>query len=480
MMIKFWSICQNTFLQTIRQPIYGVLIILTFAILALDVPLTAWTVGTDYHTTDQKMLENLGLSTLLVSSLLIAAFAASSALTREIEDRTALTVISKPVSRATFLLGKYAGVAAAVAVAFYLSTLVFLMTIRHHVVPAATDPIDWPVIVFGFSGLALVLLTALGGNFLFGWSFVSAATWSAMGLLSLAMGLIAFIGKEWTLVPFGQDIRGQLLVGVALMFMAVLILAAVAVAASARLGQVMTLLACFAIFFLGSMHPYLFGRHQPPAAPMLDAMGREIPQTTQAIPALRVLGWLLPNLTYFYALDALTMDKPIPAAYVLQGGLYCLLYVGAVLAVGIALFHGRELEAQGGAVPMPAPVILLAWAGRACAIALAVAAAAILSLARHHTPRGYATAGGLLAAGAAAWVFWGCFARGARWSYWLALLLTGACCLAWVLAMSAEPLRFLTLGQPPYRVVVQATIAAAVLLILLLPRTRRHFYSVES
>src|SRR5512144_2346005 len=108
-MTRFWSICRNTFVQTIRQPIFTVLFFATVFILVLELALAGWTMGegpAEYNETDQIMLYLTGISTLLTSGLLLAAFSASAALSREIEDRTALTVISKPVSRPVFILGK--------------------------------------------------------------------------------------------------------------------------------------------------------------------------------------------------------------------------------------------------------------------------------------------------------------------------------------------------------------------------------------
>ncbi|MCJ7543888.1 MAG: hypothetical protein MUP47_04875, partial [Phycisphaerae bacterium] len=132
-MIRFLSIAANTFTQTVRQPITAVLIAVTFGVLVASVPLAGWTMDTggQHHASAQKMLLDLGVSTLLVAGLLLAAFIASSALAREIADRTAMTVISKPVSRPVFLLGKFAGLLAGLAIAFYLATLVFVLTIRH-------------------------------------------------------------------------------------------------------------------------------------------------------------------------------------------------------------------------------------------------------------------------------------------------------------------------------------------------------------
>ena len=55
---------------------------------------------------DQRMMIDLGLSTILLCGTLLAAFIATNVLNREIQNRTVLTVISKPVSRPVFVLGK--------------------------------------------------------------------------------------------------------------------------------------------------------------------------------------------------------------------------------------------------------------------------------------------------------------------------------------------------------------------------------------
>ena len=461
-MIKLWAICRNTFVQTIRQPIYGVLVLVTFAILVMDLPLAGWTMGARYHETDQQMLVNLGLSTLVMSGLFISAFSASGVLSREIEDKTALTVIAKPVSRWLFVLGKFAGVAAAVAVAFYLCSLVFLMTVRHQVMPAATDPYDWPVIVIGVTSFALVILTALGGNLLFGWTFTSAGVWSALALLSAAMGAITVIGKGWVIVPFGQDIGPQVLVGLALMFMTVMIFVAVAVAASTRLGQVLTLLVCLAVFVVGSMHPYLFGRW------------------SEAVPAARVLGWLAPKLTYFDPLDALTGNIPIPAEFVLLSAGYCAVYIAAILAVGMALFQQRPLEAQTSSGTLPGAVGLLAWAGRIAALAAGVAAAVVVSIPKFRSVGGFLAAAVLLAAAIGGWLLWGHFSRGAKWSYWLVLTIMVVLIAAYVTGLLVpRAAQSLHLGQGPVAALVGAIVAACVAVVLILPRTRHHFISAQ-
>jgi len=463
-MIRFWSIAKNTFVQTIRQPIYGILILVTFAVLLLSLALAGWTLSTDYHTTDQKMLENLGLSTLLVFGLFLAAFSASNVLSREIEDKTALTVISKPVARSTFVLSKFAGVAAAVTVGFYLCSLAFLMTVRHRVMPATADPYDVPVIVLGTTAFVLTVLIALAGNYFFGWPFVSAGVWSGLTLFTIAMAALSFIGKEWKIVPLGHDtpeklaIHGQLLIAMVLIFMAVLVFVAIAVAASTRLGQVMTLGVCGGVFFLGTVHPWLFGYWQ------------------EKVPTARVLGWTIAKLTYFFQIDALSKDTPIPVSYVGATALYCALYIGAVLCVAVALFEKRQLEAQASSSTMPGAVALLAWAGRAAAIAAGIAALVMVSLPRFHSLTGLATVAAIAVTAATTWIIWAGFASGGKWAYWLVWVLAAGSLLGAVaLALAGD--RFGMALSGPARVIAIATAlaAGAVVLILLFPKTRHHF-----
>lgn len=460
-MIRFWSIARNTFVQTVREPIFGVLILATFAVLLISATLAGWTMdpGAEYETSDQRMMEDLGLSTLLIAGLLVAAFSASSALSREIEDRTALTVIAKPVSRATFVLGKFAGVTAAVTVAYYLISLVFLMTVRHGVIALASMPIDWPVIVLGVVGLGLTLIVALAGNVMFGWDFASTAIYAALVLLSLAGGLIGVIGKGWRIVPFATGISPQLAVAIALTFLAVLVFTAVAVAASTRLGQLMTLLVCAALLAVGYLFPFLF---------------KDAPH----IPALAVLSWISPNLRLFDAQTALSAGKQIPGDYMAWAALYTLLYVGAVLAVGIALFQTKPLEAQEGSSTMPSGINLASWGGRAVAVALALGGAIMLSLPQFQHPAGLAICAGLLAGGVGLWLVASAFGRGARWAYWAAMVL-GVLVLAAALTALIHPALAQRLQTLRVAIIVAAAVAAGLVGLLVMPKTRLHFTSVR-
>jgi ABC-type transport system involved in multi-copper enzyme maturation permease subunit len=458
---KAGAIAKTTFLQTIRQPIYTVLVLATFALLVFTLPLAGWTLSIDYHESDQRMLEDLGLGALRISGLLVAAFSASGVLRREIDDKTALIVMTKPVSRTTFILGKFAGVFAAVAAAYYLCTLVFLFTVRHKVMPAAGDTGDWPVLLIGGGAFLLVVALSMLGNLWFGWSFTSTGVWAALGLLTLAMLAIGLVNKQWHVVPlsqFGQGIRGQLILELAMMLLALMVLAALAIAVSTRLGQTMTLLVCAAVFILGSGHPLVFAR-----------WGDDLLLA-------RVGGWFVPNFTQFYPQDDLTVGR-LSMGLLGRSWLYGLLYAGGMLAAGVALFQTRELESSAGASSTPGPVGLLAWAMRIAAAVAGLAGLALPSLPQFRTLAGLAGAIGMAVGAAALWLLAGAFARGRRWSYWaVGALAAAALAGAAVMLLRGETGAI----ERPIRALAGAAVAAATLLVLILPNTRRHFQAAGS
>src|SRR5262245_7401566 len=136
-MSQFVAVTRNTFLQTLRQPIYGIIVLATLGSLAIEPSITGWTLDDD-----NKLLRDLGLSTLLIQGLFLAAFGASGVISKEIEDRTVLTVVAKPIGRATFIAGKYAGVLLALCLAHYIAILGFVMTLRHGVLQTSAESSD--------------------------------------------------------------------------------------------------------------------------------------------------------------------------------------------------------------------------------------------------------------------------------------------------------------------------------------------------
>jgi ABC-type transport system involved in multi-copper enzyme maturation permease subunit len=321
MFSRLLSIAANTFTETIRQPIYGALLIVTVLMMIANVALAGFTLEDD-----DKLLRDLGLSTLLLSGLFLSAFSATGVLTREIENKTVLTVVSKPVARPVFILGKYLGLMAALFLAYYIGFLAFAMSLRHKVLQNSSDPWDQPILIFGFGGAIASLLLAALLNYVNDAEFMGTALAIVTPVLTIGLVVAAFFDANWNVQPFSKGfISGQSVLAAFLVMMSVMIIAAVALAASTRLGQVMTLVVCTLVLMLGLVSDSVLGDHQ---------------ETSRiASAAYR----LYPNLGIFWVLDALNSNLPIPSEYVVRVCLYAVLQVAAILMIGVALFQKREV-----------------------------------------------------------------------------------------------------------------------------------------
>lgn len=103
-MYRTWVITRHTFIEAISQPIYSLLLSLGAAIIVVFMFLPFFTLGED-----TVMFKVVGLDVINLLVLITTLFATSKCIHEEIEDRTMLTLMSKPVSRLEVLVGKYLG-----------------------------------------------------------------------------------------------------------------------------------------------------------------------------------------------------------------------------------------------------------------------------------------------------------------------------------------------------------------------------------
>ncbi len=321
MLTKLFAIAANTFVETIRQPIYGVVVGTTLLLMILNVGLAAFTLDDD-----DRLLAELGLSTLLLSGLFLSSFCATSVLTREIENKTVLTVISKPVGRITFLAGKYMGLLSALALAYYVCFLGFFFAMQHRVLQTSADPWHFPVLVFGF-GSVLASCTYAGlRNYLTGKEFMTTVLAVGTPLMTLAAIGTCFFKREWELQRFLEGLPSSGMFGAAfLIFCAVVVLAAIALAVSSRLGQVMTLLVCIGVLLMGLTTDYVLS------------------DVAQSSWLAKVLYNHIPNFSVFWVVEALNAGSEIPLGYFAACAAYSCLLALAALLVGTALFQQREV-----------------------------------------------------------------------------------------------------------------------------------------
>lgn len=365
------AIAHNTFTESLRQPIFLVLTLLGVFMLVISPQLASYSLDETSHG-DNKMLVELGLGNVWLVGMLLACFTATGILVREIEEKSVLTVVSKPVPRPVLVLGKFLGCAGAIGVACTTLGMTLLLLLRHRVMQNASDTADWPVIFSGVGlGLAAIAV-AFFANYLHHKPFCSTC---GLGLAAAAVGsfvFILFVNKQWqfqspatefaTTIGDTNTSMREAAFGLLFVMQGIWVMTAVAIALSTRLSQVPTLVLCLLVFFLGvglsplSQHissQMGMDRITPPVQAIPVIWRAQLPGGLKAFYlAAQGLSLVLPNLQLHWPSDALGRGSSLvhdaqgnfSLAYFGKVSLYSLLEVTGILALGAAAFQRREVS----------------------------------------------------------------------------------------------------------------------------------------
>ena len=123
---RVWALALSTAKNEMAQPLYLLLLALgIFGVLLFGIyPFN--TLGDDI-----RLLKDSGVTLIMVFGMLLAVWSAGTSVSDEIEGRTALTVLSKPVSRRSFILGKYTGIMLSVLILFVIISAVLLVVVSY-------------------------------------------------------------------------------------------------------------------------------------------------------------------------------------------------------------------------------------------------------------------------------------------------------------------------------------------------------------
>ncbi len=206
---KIAAIAWTTAKEALAQPLFYMLLAVGFFLIVLMLYIPYYTFGED-----TKFFEENALTLVMLLAMILAVWTASSSVAEEIDGRTALTVLCKPISRRDFVLGKFLGVLGPVAILFIVLGAFYLTFVSIKVVYDARE------------------CSLPEPN--------SAACYAEV--VRMAPGLL-------------------------LAFMEATVMAAISVAISTRLGFLPNLVICLSIYVLGNLLPTL----------AKSAMGQKVP-----------------------------------------------------------------------------------------------------------------------------------------------------------------------------------------------------------
>ena len=310
---KLLALTRNTLLECIRQPVTLVASVIGFLLIFLSIPFSGFTMEDD-----QRMFIDIGLSTLFMCGVILSAFLATGVVSKEIENKTVLTVVSKPVPRPLFVVGKFLGVACVLMMVALWLGLIFMLTELHGTMPTAATPYNQPVLTFGLAAVVLMFATGVWCNFLYEWNFGATVISVGLPLLFAAYCVCLIFKPNWATADI-----------------------------TTRLGQVLTLATVLGTFLVGLLSDWLFARKLQQLSDLMAKLPAENQSWHDSMHLewgfYKVLQSIFPNFQLFWLTDALTQKKTIGIDYIASAVPYGFVLIVMALALGTFLFQRREV-----------------------------------------------------------------------------------------------------------------------------------------
>jgi hypothetical protein len=292
-----------------RQPMFWLIIVAGIVITWVSVVIPYFTFGDDF-----KMMKQIGFDVIMLAAILFGVLASSMSISEEIEGRTAVTLMSKPINRRQFLIGKFLGILMACAALSLV--LGWNLNIALRVMPEF-DKINEVV-----DPMPLQAEKDVAPAF-------------AKAVPTIPGKVIARATGVWFADTFAHTL------GIFLGFGQVMILVALSAALATRIPFIVNLVLCLFIYFLGHLAPVVVR-----VAEMTAATG-----DSAGIGLVGFLGKLfdvlLPALEFFNMGPAIIREAPLDlwqfGGYVLTVFGYSVLYTVIALLIGLLLFEDRDL-----------------------------------------------------------------------------------------------------------------------------------------
>lgn len=120
--MKIKAIALNTFKEAVRNKVYYLLIVVGVLFALSSYIMSLLTLGDKV-----KVLKDIGLASINFFCVLIAIFTGINLVFKEIDKKTIYNIISKPISRSNFILGKFFGLAVTLLVALLSMAVIFFV-----------------------------------------------------------------------------------------------------------------------------------------------------------------------------------------------------------------------------------------------------------------------------------------------------------------------------------------------------------------
>ena len=166
-MRTIWIVAGAAFKESVRDRVPYTMVVFAVLMIAASYLISELTAGQDL-----KIIKDLGLAAMSIFGLVIAVFIGIGLVSKEVERKSVFGLLTKPVTRSQFVLGKYLGLVTTLAVNLTVMTVAYYAvlfymdatatpTMRAGWAAPALDPRQMAAIVLIMGELALVTAVAL-------------------------------------------------------------------------------------------------------------------------------------------------------------------------------------------------------------------------------------------------------------------------------------------------------------------------------
>lgn len=152
-LVRIWVIARNVFLEVIRDRVLYLVALYALVMAAATLLLPEVAAGAQ-----DKITLDLGMAGIHGLGLLVAIFVGTGLINKEIEKRTVLVLIAKPVSHAEFILGKHLGLAAVLAVLMALLSAIYFGVLSLNAIAYSPQSL---LLAIAFTFMEMALLTSV-------------------------------------------------------------------------------------------------------------------------------------------------------------------------------------------------------------------------------------------------------------------------------------------------------------------------------
>lgn len=125
-MLKIWAIARTTFKEAIRNRILYILLVFALLLMASSGVISDLSIAAH-----DRIIKDLGVFGISAFGLLIAVFVGISLIYNEMDKKTIYTIISKPINRNHYILGKFLGLLLTIYVIMLFMTFFFMAVVYY-------------------------------------------------------------------------------------------------------------------------------------------------------------------------------------------------------------------------------------------------------------------------------------------------------------------------------------------------------------